>query len=471
MLFNSWLFFAFLGITFALYYLPGLARLQVPILIAASFVFYGAHRPILLLLLIASILVNAVASHRIYYGARSRQRAWAVAGVTVNLGILVFFKYSGLLYRTFVSASANGSIGELLVTLPLPIGISFFTFQGISLVVDTYRSRHDGAALVEAQPRFAAHLVVIAFFKAFFPQLVSGPIVKAHEFLPQIGEKRFGDIRWDVAFRALVTGYFLKMVVADNLHAETEWLSYPAFEVWSSATLVAMLFGYSMQIFADFAGYSLIAIGVAALFGYRLPINFNFPYISASFSEFWTRWHISLSTWLREYLYVPLGGNRRGRVRTYLNLFIVMVLGGLWHGATWSYAVWGTWHGLLLAIERALGANRSPSGLASWWRSMLVFALVTAGWLLFKLPHFHDVLAYLAAVRDHRAYPHNRQLMLHIALLSVPVVAYHAAYVWRAPERRDARRRLRLEPLALGLMLFLLLTNAGDPGAFIYFQF
>ncbi|HEX9104638.1 MAG TPA: MBOAT family O-acyltransferase, partial [Polyangia bacterium] len=448
MLFNSWPFFVLLGVTFALYYLPGLARLQVPILIAASFVFYGAHRPVLLLLLIASIVINALASHRIYYGAPSRQRAWAVAGVTVNLGILLFFKYSGLLYRTFVSAAPHDAVGQFFVTLPLPIGISFFTFQGISLVVDTYRSRHDGARLVEVQPRFAAHLVVIAFFKAFFPQLVSGPIVKAHEFLPQIGEKRLRDIQWDVAFRALVVGYFLKMVVADNLRAETEWLSFPAFEVWSSATLLAMLFGYSMQIFADFAGYSSIAIGVAALFGYRLPINFNFPYISASFSEFWTRWHISLSTWLREYLYLPLGGNRRGRARTYVNLMIVMGLGGLWHGATWSYAIWGIWHGLLLAVERALGGNRVKPGLTAWWRATIVFAFVTAGWLLFKLPDVHDVLAYLAALRDHRGYPHNQLLMLHVALFSLPVVAWHVAYAFRAqaPHRSFAPR---LAPIAL----------------------
>jgi alginate O-acetyltransferase complex protein AlgI len=468
MLFNSWPFFILLGVTLALYYLPALARLQVPILIAASFVFYGAHRPILLLLLVASILVNAVASWRIYYDAPSRRRMWAVLGVAVNLGILVFFKYSGLLYRTFVSATPTDAIGRMLVTLPLPIGISFFTFQGISLIVDTWRSRHEDAALVEAQPRFAAHLVVIAFFKAFFPQLVSGPIVKAHEFLPQIGHKRFADIRWDVAFRALVVGYFLKMVVADNLRAETEWLAYPAFEVWSSATLLAMLFGYSMQIFADFAGYSLIAIGVAALFGYRLPINFNFPYISLSFSEFWTRWHISLSTWLREYLYVPLGGNRRGAARTYLNLMIVMVLGGLWHGATWSYAVWGTWHGLLLVVERALGLSRTRGGLTAPLRATIVFALVTAGWLLFKLPHFGDVISYVKALRDHGGYPHNRQLMLHVALFSLPVIGYHAAYLWR----ESASRLLRsLEPMALGLMLFFLLTDAGDPGAFIYFQF
>jgi alginate O-acetyltransferase complex protein AlgI len=470
LLFNSWSFVVLLTVTWTLYYLPPFGRLQIPILVAASFVFYGAHKPILLLLLIASIFINAVTSHRVYYGPPRWRRAWAAAGVGTNLGILLFFKYSGLFYRTFISATPTDHIGAWLLTLPLPIGISFFTFQGISLVVDTYRSKKDDSHLVEVHPRFATHLVVIAFFKAFFPQLVSGPIVKAHQFLPQIAHKKLRDIRWDDAFRALVIGFFLKSVVADNLRTETNWLSFPAFETWSSASLLAMLFGYSMQIFADFAGYSLIAIGVALLFGYQLPINFSFPYISASFSEFWTRWHISLSSWLREYLYVPLGGNRRGALRTYLNLAIVMFLGGLWHGATWSYAIWGSWHGALLAIERALGANRASAGVARVVRIVIVFSLVTGGWLLFKLPHFGDVIAFGSALRHHVGLPHHRQLMLHVALYSAPVIVYHLHHLWTARRGAAAPGR-RSEVFALGMMMFLLLTNMGNPGAFIYFQF
>ena len=241
------------------------------------------------------------------------------------------------------------------------------------------------------------HFRNTALFKSFFPYLVAGPIVKAHEFYPQIEAKNLQDIAWETAFRCLVVGYFLKMVVADNLKDATFWIEYPHFLRHSSVGLLALLFGFSMQIFADFAGYSLIAIGLGHLFGYNLPTNFNFPYLSRSFSEFWKRWHISLSTWLRDYLYFPLGGNRKGKIRTYLNLFIVMFLGGLWHGASWKYAVWGSFHGLALAVERLF---RNKINLPRHWvldslRVLVVFSFVTFAWLLFRLPTLKQVYDYL----------------------------------------------------------------------------
>lgn len=170
------------------------------------------------------------------------------------------------------------------------------------------------------------HAEMVLFFKAFFPQLVSGPIVKAHDFLPQIKPKMFKAVRWEYCFRKLILGYFLKMVIADNLKDHTFTIAYPYFENMSSLTLVVLLFGYSIQIFADFAGYSLIASGLASLLGYQFPINFNFPYVSSSFSDFWRRWHISLSSFLRDYLYIPLGGNRHGVTRTYLNLLLTYII-------------------------------------------------------------------------------------------------------------------------------------------------
>ncbi len=471
MLFNSWPFVALIAVVFPLYYWAALRRFQVHLLLAASLTFYGYHEPRLLLLLMFSIAINAISSYLVTFGRPSLRLTWAVVGVGMNLGLLVFFKYSGLLYRTIVGSAPTDSVGEFILSIPLPIGISFFTFQGISLVVDTYRNRHADTPTFELERGFGAHLLRISFFKAFFPQLVAGPIVKAHEFLPQIATKTIASIdRYSVA-RNLILGYFLKMVIADHLKDVTVWLSYPAFMNWSSSTLIALLFGYSMQIFADFAGYSLIAIGLAGLFGYRLPINFNYPYIAESFSEFWQRWHISLSTFLRQYLYIPLGGNRKGPLRTYRNLMIVMFLGGLWHGAAWSYAVWGTVHGLALVIERLAAGDRPPRD-RPWWvrvlKASLVFSFVTAAWLLFKLPNFDDVLHFVRAVATQWSLAPNYLLMFNVALYSAPIVVLYAHHVWR---RSGRELGARAETLVLGTLLSLIILESGSPGAFIYFQF
>ena len=369
MLFTSGSFVVLVLVTMALFYLPPLRRWQTLVLILSSFVFYAvnaidAGQPGYFFLLLTSIVLNAAASYAVYYsGSLRKARAWATAGVVANLGILCVFKYAGLLGRSLPEAWAReGGPGHFLLSIALPVGISFFTFEGISLLVDTFKAKGEkdffGVQLLNRRH----HLGSTTLFISFFPHLVAGPILKAHDFYPQIKPKFFCDVDWEFCFRKLVVGYFLKMVVADSLKDHTFWIRYPYFQTRAGSELAVLLFGYSMQIFADFAGYSLIAIGVAGLFGYRLPENFNFPYISQSFSEFWRRWHISLSSWLKEYLYFPLGGNRKGNVRTYVNLFIVMFLGGLWHGAAWSYAVWGSVHGLALGVERFFTRTRARKG-------------------------------------------------------------------------------------------------------------
>jgi alginate O-acetyltransferase complex protein AlgI len=473
MLFNSLEFLILLTAAFFLYYLPPLRAWQVPMLLASSLVFYGWNHPSLTLLLLLSIAINAVSSHRVCFGPSGARLFWAALGAGVNLAILIFFKYSGMLYRTFSDAEpASGSIGSFLIHLPLPIGISFFTFQGISLIIDTYRGSRGGDAAFRLEPSFRRHLLIISFFKAFFPQLISGPIVKAKEFLPQIRDKSFRDIDWNLCGRKLILGFFLKSVIADQLKDQTFWITPSYFQNCSSLTLVALLFGYSIQIFSDFAGYSLIAIGIAGLFGYELPENFNWPYLSRSFSEFWTRWHISLSSWLRQYLYIPLGGNRKGGFRTYLNLFIVMFLGGLWHGAAWSYAIWGTWHGLLLAIERLLGKNEVQDGahpVAVLLRIMLVFTLVTLGWLLFRLPEFSEALLFLRCLLTNGGKAHSMMILYAVTVFSLPVVLLHLAALYR--DRRGRAFPAWLDTLAYAMMLFFIFTNSGEPGEFIYFQF
>ena len=474
MLFNSVIFTFLVAVTFALYYLPFVSRWQIYVLIVSSFIFYSYEQPVLLLLLLASIAINVITSYLVAVDKPQRQRLWAVIGVALNVGVLLFFKYGPLFANSFFGG-AKTDLGRFLITIPLPIGISFFTFQGISLVVEVFRDRHSPGtqksheAYQVVPHSFSEHLRNTALFKSFFPYLVAGPIVKAHEFYPQIGPKRFRDIAWDKAFRALVLGYFLKMVVADNLKDATFWLEYPYFTHDSSLTLIALLLGYSVQIFADFAGYSLIAIGLGHLFGYVLPINFNFPYISRSFSEFWRRWHISLSTWLREYLYYPLGGNRHGKLRTYLNLFIVMFLGGLWHGAAWSYAIWGTVHGCALAIERffkdkiTLPQNR----LMTCFRVLIVFTFVTLAWLLFKLPNFQDVIRYVGALFNNRAVT-RYVIVAAVISYSAPVVLY---YTWHLLKQNAPSRFERYEFVIFGSLLAGIALNSGSAQKFIYFQF
>lgn len=489
MLFNSFEFVLLVIITFLLYYLPIINKYQKVILIFSSFVFYAFNSPSLLILLFISILINVITSYLIEYGRLNQRRFYATLGILVNLGILAFFKYSPLFSITFFPQ--ENSIGEFLVSIPLPIGISFFTFQGVSLLIDTYESDTIKEFQGMVKKNKYKHGLNTFLFISFFPQLVAGPIVKAHDFIPQINKKYFTKIDWEYCFRAIITGYFLKMVIADNLKEQTFWIEYPYFEGLPGSVLLSMLIGYSMQIFADFAGYSLIAIGISGLFGYRLKENFNFPYISKSFSEFWTRWHISLSSFLKEYLYIPLGGNRTGNLKTYLNLMVVMFLGGLWHGAAWSYAVWGSFHGVALAIERFfmranLIKSNSPNFiirklntivipsiiLKDVIKILFIFSLVSLSWLLFKLPEFSYAVLYLKSIWNNGFIPYgniNFAIIGMTFLYSLPVIIYHAYYLMKKNEYFPSL--VKKEYIAFGIMIFLIITNSGFAGSFIYFQF
>ena len=467
MLFNSFIFIGLVIATFLLYYIPRFSKFQVHLLILTSLVFYSWHNPILLLLLLGSAGINILSSYYVVYGNPDRRKTLAIAGVASNLLILSFFKYSGLLAGTF---SFNEDIGEFLLTIPLPFGISFFTFQGISLVVDVFKERHHENESIVSKS-LATHARKTLFFISFFPQLVAGPIVKAHDFLPQIKTKYLKDVRWDLVFKSVVLGYFLKMVVADNLKDYTFWIEYPFFLKKDTITLLTMLFGYSCQIFADFAGYSLIAIGISRMFGYNLKDNFNFPYIASSFREFWKRWHISLSSFLQEYLYIPLGGNRKGKYRTYINLMITMVLGGLWHGAAWSYAVWGAFHGIALAVERFL-TDRITIKAGRFIiviKRLMVFVFITFAWLLFKLPEFTHVIEYFKALYTNASLHFDITICTRILVYSSPIFIYHALYLLKKKKYEKVINKYSYA--FYGVMLFLIVTNSGIPGSFIYFQF
>ena len=468
MLFNSFSFVFLVILTMVIYYLPFLKKAQIYTVILASLVFYIANNPILLLLLLFSIIINIIASYLVIHGKEKHRKLYAGLGVALNILILFFFKYSPLIGKSFFTDS---SLEEFLISIPLPIGISFFTFQGISLVIDSYKSNKIEAYKNVIVKSFLKHSTNTFHYISFFPQLVAGPIVKAHDFIPQIKTKFFSEINWVYSYQTLVLGYFLKMVVADNLKDYTYWITFPYFLDYSTLTLSTVLFGYSMQIFADFAGYSLIAIGVASLFGYRLKDNFNFPYISSSFSEFWKRWHISLSSFLKEYLYIPLGGNRKGKTRTYVNLMLTMLLGGFWHGAAWSYMVWGGFHGLALAIERFFSqySGKRNSVLFTSLKTFGVFFFVSLAWLLFKLPEFNHVIEFLNALITNVSQSINYPIVVYTIVYSSPVILYHSYYLYK--KHSEKNMLLRFEPLIFGLMLFLIVTNSGSSQEFIYFQF
>lgn len=454
----------FFSIFFIIYYSCRSAGLQIAALVLASLLFYSWNAPWLVTLLLLTWAITTITSYAVLkMNSDSVRRRIVTFGVLLNLSILCVFKYKSLIPMQYFAGSPFSSI----ILLPLPIGISFYTFHGISLLVDVYRgkaiSSHFSAATTPK--KYAASSLL---YLVFFPQLIAGPIVKARYFIPQIGLKRFSDIPWYMACNTLITGFFLKMVIADNLSAITFWIQYPYFEWKSPPELAALLYGYSFQIFADFAGYSLIAIGLAALLGYRLPDNFNFPYSARSISDFWRRWHISLSSWLRDYLYIPLGGNRHGTWRTNFNLMTVMVLGGLWHGAAWSFALWGLWHGIGLVLERpflshtnAFAASRIGIAL----RIILVFNFVTIGWLFFKLQNFSEALLYLRTMITPNPYVTSRLTLLLIAMFGLPVIIYHVIGAKRFILSSTSSRLIK------GAMLFLVVTASGPAVEFIYFQF
>ncbi len=320
-------------------------------MVAVSWIFYGAADWRFVPLLAGSTIVNHFFAWRIYHAAGKARRAWTIGAVTTNLAVLAWFKYIGFL--SLSSQSLLHDVGiHAHVPLPevlLPIGISFFTFQALSYVIDTSRGKIQPVSLLE----FAVYL-------SFFPHLVAGPIVRATEFLPQIKERiRPRHVDVGKAFWLISLGLFKKVVIASYL---ATYAADPVFGFPRQHAGVEALFGvyaYAIQIYADFSGYTDIAIGLALLLGIKFPQNFNSPYAAASLQDFWRRWHMTLSRWLRDYLYIPLGGSRRGRVRTYVNVMITMLLGGLWHGAAWTFVAWGALHGAGLVVERARHEWRS----------------------------------------------------------------------------------------------------------------
>jgi D-alanyl-lipoteichoic acid acyltransferase DltB (MBOAT superfamily) len=469
-LFNSYEFWAFLVIVLALYQvLP--PRGQNRMLLAASYVFYGFWDWRFLGLIVGSTIVDFAAAQGMQGSSSPRQRrAFLLGSLVANLGILGTFKYYG-----FFARELDALLGALgveasipLLEVILPVGISFYTFQTLSYTIDVYRG----------QTRPTRDFLDFALYVAFFPQLVAGPIERSWHLLPQVvGERRrtLRDFRIGLYYVSL--GLFLKVAIADNMAPLVNLVFGADPAELSGGECIAAVYAFAFQIYGDFAGYSAIAKGVARWLGFDIMTNFARPYFATSPRDFWRRWHISLSTWLRDYLYVPLGGNRGTRLGTYQNLLITMLLGGLWHGAAWTFVFWGLFHGLLLSAHRWFVERRGPRPVLSGWRRWLsvfvTFHLVMFGWLLFRADSMQQVGAILGAIGSGLEWtPLAVSTLALIAFFVGPLLLYEA---WE--ERRGGDEAI-LEGhwlvQALVIIYFVAMVfffPSPEAHEFIYFQF
>lgn len=460
------------------------------ILLVASAVFYAWHIPAYLAIVVISTIVDFYAAREIHdctagldgtkdeaAAARKRRKEMLWISLGLNLGVLAVFKYAdfAIVEASALCESVGWNISLPHLRLALPMGISFYTFQSMSYTIDVYRG--------ELKPLKSFWKFLL--FVSFFPQLVAGPIVRATEFIYQLERRRRLTLRsFNEGGYLILRGLFLKMVCADNIgryvdvHWQDAWSNSPNS---SSLLLASVLFAF--QIYGDFAGYSSIARGLAYWLGFRFPVNFNHPYLANSFSNFWQRWHITLSQWLRDYLYVPLGGNRVGKVRTYVNLMLVMVIGGLWHGASLTFVAWGTLHGVALAIERLLGLNRRKQTAVvrfAWF--VVVQSTVLVTWVLFRSASFEEAWRLLSGIAAMRFGAIEFDAVLP-CLCALPIVFAHVHAYWmeQKDERSGAVRTLstqvppRLTSLRPALvasgMLIAVLTCYAQSTDFMYFQF
>lgn len=462
MLFNSYVFlFVFLPVVIAGYYALPTAKWQLGFLLLMSLAFYAYWSIPYVFLLIAVVVLDfwlAAAIHRSSNSAR--RRSLLILSLVLNLGLLFFFKYAGLLAQTINYIAPVIPV----VSLVLPIGLSFYTFQSLSYVIDVYRRQS------------AAHPSLLAYstYVTMFPHQISGPLVRHNTIIPQLEDAATYRIQTDNLWRGaffFVTGLGKKILIADFISRGINPIITNMATASNSEAWLAMV-GYTLQLYFDFSGYSDMATGLCLMLNIRLPQNFDSPYKSASITEFWQRWHMTLSAWLRDYLYISLGGNRGSKLATYRNLMITMALGGLWHGATWMFALWGIYHGLLLSIERAAGIGRTAKFRKA--RIAFTFILVALGWILFRAPDLTTTSLWYQKIFflngslsfDLLSIPVKHRDRFGIAFLIGLGVVFAARNTWRTsfiPSYRNV--------FLLVLLFALCLPFLADESPFLYFQF
>ncbi len=477
MLFNSFAFLLFLPVVFCLYWFVfnRSLRLQNVLILAASYFFYGYWSTGFLALLALSTLLDYLYGFGVASANRGKAKLFLWLSIVNNLGILGVFKY----YNFFAAQVQHGFEGlgmqvhPTLLSFALPVGISFYTFHGMSYVFDIYRQKQTPIK----------DFVDYAVFVSFFPLLVAGPIERAHHLLPQVQQRRtFRYAQAVQGCRLIGWGMFKKVVIADNLSKYVDVI-FANYQHLNAITLITGAIAFSFQIYGDFSGYSDIALGTAKLFGFELLSNFKFPYFSRDIAEFWRRWHISLSSWFRDYLYIPLGGSREGKAKAVRNTFIIFLVSGFWHGANWTFIAWGFIHACgflpLLLLDRnrknvsdVVAQNSALPNLKELWQMVTTFLFVTLAWIFFRAPSIQAAAGYLKTMAM-SAIQHPKQL------LSVPTGVTAFFYIipllvgdWfmRRNEREYPIHWIILALLSIISFIYLL-GSYGSDLKFIYFQF
>ncbi len=450
------------------------ARAWKAFMIVASYVFYGWWNPRYVFLLAGVTAISQLAAITVSRQEDQQRRMWAMGvGVALTIAPLVFFKYYGFFAVNVTNAatSLHSSIQPPLIRVALPVGVSFYTFMAISYIVDVYRRTFGVASWIDA-----------TLYLSFFPHLVAGPIVRPAELIPQLDVRRDArhvdvvDAGW-----LILGGLFKKVVIANYLAAAIVDPVFGEPTRHASLEIGVAIVAYAVQIYCDFSGYTDIAIGVAKMLGFRFPQNFDRPYSARSVQEFWRRWHMTLSRWLRDYLYIPLGGNRKGTARTYVNLMITMLLGGLWHGAAWHFVVWGGLHGAYLSVgqwkrtlrERGVLAIPPDTRFVAAMQWVSTFALVCVGWVFFRADSVAGAVGMLARLVSFAGGP--TPLVTFPVILAI-AVGMLTQFVPRAPGEALRSVVSRLQPVPMGIaaaLALFVITTLGPRGVapFIYFQF
>ena len=475
MLFNSLDFTLFIPIIFILYWFAtqNSLKLQNVLIVLASYVFYGWWDWRFLALIALSTLVDYSIGLKLYTITKaSKRKVLLWTSVLVNIGLLAFFKYYNFFVDSWVDSWSVLGIEMERTTLNiiLPVGISFYTFQTLSYTIDIYRNK--------LKP--TTNLIQFAAFVSFFPQLVAGPIERAKNLLPQFGKQRVFDPEFAMSgFYLIIWGLFKKVVIADNCAFFVNQIFDGSTHLGSlELFLGAVLFGF--QIYGDFSGYSDIAIGVARLFGFSLMTNFSFPYFSRNIAEFWRRWHISLSTWFRDYLYIPLGGSRGSLKQNIRNVCIVFLVSGFWHGANWTFIVWGSFHALLflpllISKKNRLHVHSTKMRMNEIFKALSCFLLVTLAWIFFRADNLSHAYQYLIAMFNFDGIgleiflkDAKRMLFSIIVVIGILVLIY---FEWRAVQNNQKEVKLSFLSAIIVTLLIVFMGVFKNPSDFIYFQF
>lgn len=472
MIFNSYTFVVFFIIVMILHNLPFSWRTKKVNLLLASYIFYAAWNPVFILLLWFSTIIDFYVGKALYVQEDKRKKnILLVVSLIGNLCMLIFFKYGTFLLDNFVTLvnALGADFHPAKPNIILPAGISFYTFTTLCYTIDMYKK--------ESKP--VNSLLDFSLFVTFFPHLVAGPIVRPPQLVPQFeNERKASQDQIIQGLFLLSLGLFMKVVLADSMLSVAANAVFNAHQPLASLDAWMGVLAFSGQIFFDFAGYSTCAIGVAACLGFALPQNFLYPYAAIGFSDFWRRWHITLSAWLRDYLYIPLGGNRNGKFKTYRNLMITMLLGGLWHGANWTFVAWGGLHGFYLWVEKAILDTKKetskPSFVPKFLLAMATFFLVNVTWVFFRAGTFTQAGSILQSMFG--MMPKGNAVLTTLAIWKVGLIVVGMVIAqWLMRNRLILQVIPKLSWWAFGsiwaVMLLLLIWSQESGSSFIYFQF